>query len=133
MSAIRAEELASGERRTLLRLRYRFHLCSHRQRDCEDRASARGRGGFDVPSMLAQHGLADAQAKASAAAGPPGGEERIKNVRQVFGCDSWTVILKDDPHRLAIASDADTNRAFLAAFPHRLFRIQQKIQEHLHQ
>src|ERR1700682_3840242 len=83
--------------------------------------------------MLAQHGLADAQAEAGAAAGAPGGEERIKNVRQVVGCDSWTNILKDDPHRVGIASDADTNRAFLAAFPDRLFRIQQEIQEHLHQ
>src|SRR5260370_5143465 len=99
--------------------------CHDRQRDREHRASARGRRGFDVPSMLAKHGLADAQAEAGPAAGTSGREEWIKDVRQGFGCDSWTVILKHDPYRVGIASDAHTNRAFLAAFADRLLGIQQ--------
>src|SRR5260370_4424402 len=83
--------------------------------------------------MLAQDGLADAQAEAGPAAGPPGGEEGIKNVRQLFGVDSGAIILKDDPDRVGIASDVDTYRAFLPAFADRLLRVEQEVQEHLHQ
>jgi hypothetical protein len=35
--------------------------------------------------MFAQHGFADAQSEASAAAWTLGGEEGIENVREVFG------------------------------------------------
>src|SRR5258708_13236992 len=68
----------------LLCCRARFGWRPHRKRDREHRAATRGRRGFDVASVLAKHGLADAQAEASATAGPLGGKERIKNVRQVF-------------------------------------------------
>jgi hypothetical protein len=76
--------------------------------------------------VLAQHRLADAQSEAGAAAGALGGEEGIENVRQIFGCDSWAIILKHDPHRVGLASDAHTNRAFVAVFADGLLRIQQR-------
>ncbi len=83
--------------------------------------------------MLAQHGLADAQSETGSAPWPFRGEERIEDVRQIFGCDSWAIILKHDPNGVRIASDAHTNRALFAAFADCLLRIQQKNKKDLHQ
>ena len=49
------------------------------------------------------------------------------------GGDSRTIILKHDPYGVGLASDAHANRAFLPVFADGLLRIQQEIQEHLHQ
>ena len=111
----------------------RFLPGPYRQRDCEDRPSARCIGGFDVSCVLAQHGLADAQSEAGAAAGAFGGEERIKNVRQVFGSDAGAVILKYDPYGIRISSHPHANCTLLAILANCLLRIQKEIQKHLHQ
>src|SRR5260221_5520069 len=110
----------------LLCCRARFGWRPHRKRDREHRAATRGRRGFDVASVLAEHGLADAQSEASATAGPLGGKERIKNVRQVFRGDSRSVILKDDPYRGGVSSHAHANRVLLPALAGCLRRHQQE-------
>jgi hypothetical protein len=66
-------------------------------------------------------------------AGTLGGEERIEDVGQIFGRDSRAVILKHDAYRLRPAFYAHANRAFLTVFADGLFRVQQEIQEYLHQ
>src|ERR1700686_2929329 len=83
--------------------------------------------------MLAQHGLADAQPEACSAARAFGSKEGIKNVRQIFGRNSWTIILKHKPNRVGLAPHAPPDRAFFAALTDRLFRIQQQVEEDLHQ
>ena len=58
----------------------------------------RGGRSFNVASVFAEHGLADAQSQAGATAGTLGGEEGIENVRQIFGRDSRAIILKHNPY-----------------------------------
>ncbi len=59
LSAFRGQECPRYTAPALLRGRARLR-CRHRQRDREHGASIRGVGCFDVASVLAQHGLADA-------------------------------------------------------------------------
>ena len=104
-----------------------------RQRDFEYRPASRAGAGLNLSSMLPQNCFADAQAQTGAASRPLGGIERIENVGQHLGGDSRPVILKDNRNRLVTLFQPDPQRTQFAGLAHRLFGVQDEIEENLHQ
>src|SRR5437867_493957 len=64
-----------------LRIRGESSAAFHRQLDEKSRAFARRRIHFDLPAVIADNAIADAQSQSCPRAGGLGGEERIENPR----------------------------------------------------
>src|ERR1700678_1622258 len=105
----------------------------NRQRHREHCPSARPRRGLHVSVVFSQNRFGDAQTETGAAPRTLGGVEGIEDVGQDFGRNPGPIVLKNDRYRLFILVYADAQSAAIAYLAHRLLRIQNQIQEHLHQ
>src|SRR5450755_1205188 len=106
-----------------------------RQRQCNfENCSTAGPGaGLNLSAVFPQDRLANTEPETRASSRPPGGVEGIENIGQHFGANAGPIILKDHRQRLAGVFQTDPQSTKLAGLSHRLFSIQNEIEENLHE
>ena len=103
------------------------------QCDSEYRSSAGRVRGLDRSVVFLHHRLADAQPKAGSASRPFRGVERIENAGQNISGNPRTIVVKAGPYRFPVISQSNAQRAPVASLANGLLRIQDQVQENLHQ
>src|SRR5579864_4001742 len=105
----------------------------NRKRDGEDGTTIRGGSCLNISTVLFQHCFADAESESGAATRPLCRVERIEDVGEDVWRNTRPVILKARPDRAVRLSGANSQRSFFADLTNRLFRVQDEVQEDLHQ
>ena len=103
------------------------------QVDREGRSTGRKNLRFDVSTMLANDGHANAKPEAGASAGTLGGVEGIKYPRKGFRTDADAVILDGDRKLVALPAGTNLNAASVTHLPDSLFGIGDEVQKYLNQ
>ncbi len=103
------------------------------QRNFKNRPTPGPRTSFNLSTMLSQNRFANAQSQTRAASRPLGRVERIEDIGQDLGSDSRPVVLKRDRNRLTGPFQTNPQGAQFPGLAHRLFGIQNEIEENLHE
>src|SRR5689334_4051109 len=123
------QPLAPGSRH----LRHQRSLAHCRQHHREYRSSARRRLCLNGAVVLLQVRHYHAQPQPCSTSRSLRGEERIENLRQCIGGNSRPVVLEARPNAIAFASQSHSQGPARPDLPDRLLRVDDQVQEHLHQ